>query len=403
MKVKIEPSKARGKIKAPPSKSMAHRMLICAGLSKEKSIVRGIAPSEDMMATMDCMKALGAHISYDGDSAEIEGIDINKINSALLNCRECGSTLRFFVPIALLFGKKVTFTGSERLFSRPMSVYEKICEEQKIYYSIKENTLEVCGKLRAGEYTVLGNISSQFISGLLFVLPILEGDSKINILPPVESRPYIDMTLQALALFGVQAYFTDDRTIFVKGAQSYIGKDVEVEGDYSNAAFFDALNFVGGDVDVEGLSEDSLQGDRVYKKYFNDLKKGTAKIDLSDCPDLGPVCMALSAALYGAEFIGTKRLLIKESDRCAAMATELAKFGIKSEVRDNSMTVFKSDLKAPTEIVFGHNDHRIVMALSVLLTLTGGEIEGAQAVKKSLPDFFERIKSLGVNVIKEKE
>lgn len=399
MKIKINPSKLCGSIAAPPSKSMAHRLLICAGLSKGKSLISGVAPSEDMKATMDCLKALGAEINYDGENAEICGIDFEKVNTAELPCRECGSTLRFFVPIALLCDKEIKFSGSDRLFSRNMSVYEKICKEQKMLFSLSENALSLKGKLQSGKYEVRGDISSQFISGLLFALPFADGDSEIHILPPIESRPYIDMTISALSDFGVSAAFKDDNTIVIHGNQEYAAKEITVEGDYSNAAFFDALSFLGSDVKVTGLNPDSLQGDRVYRELFKKIKSGGALIDLSDCPDLGPVCMALAAAHGGAKFTGTKRLRIKESDRCAAMAAELLKFGVKSEVKDNEMTVFPSELKAPKDVLSGHNDHRIVMALSVLLTKYGGEIDGAEAVSKSLPDFFERLKKLGAEMI----
>ena len=398
MKVKITPSKLCGEVLAPPSKSMAHRLLICAGLSKGESRIWGVAPSEDMKATMDCLKALGAEIEYDGENAEIRGIDFEKVNKALLSCRECGSTLRFFVPIALLFGKEINFSGSERLFSRNMSVYETICKEQGMRFELSKDGLLVCGKLKSGIYEVRGDISSQFISGLLFALPLTSGDSEIRILPPIESRPYIDMTISALSSFGIKAEFTDENRIAIKGNQEYRERELTVEGDYSNAAFFDALNLVGGDVSVTGLEPVSLQGDRVYKNLFKKIKNGAAEIDLSDCPDLGPICMALAAECGGAKFTGTRRLRIKESDRCKAMAKELLKFGVKSDIKDNEMTVFPSDIKAPKEVLSGHNDHRIVMALSCLLTKYGGEIDGAEAVSKSLPDFFPRLQKLGAEV-----
>ncbi|MBO4896977.1 MAG: 3-phosphoshikimate 1-carboxyvinyltransferase [Clostridia bacterium] len=397
MKIRINPSKLCGSTEAPPSKSMAHRLLICAGLSKGESSISGVAPSEDMNATMDCLKALGAEIKYDGENAEIRGIDLNT-SGAELPCRECGSTLRFFIPIALLTDKEIKFTGSERLYARNMSVYETICKEQNMQFELLKNGLTVCGRLKSGIYEVRGDISSQFISGLLFSLPLTSGNSEIRILPPVESRPYIDMTISALSSFGVKAEFTDENTIAVKGNQEYKAKELTVEGDYSNAAFFDALNLLGADVKVTGLNPESLQGDRVYKNLFKKIKNGAAEIDLSDCPDLGPVCMALAAECGGAKFTGTKRLRIKESDRCAAMADELLKFGAESKVYENEMTVFPSELKAPEEALSGHNDHRIVMALSCLLTKYGGEIEGAEAVSKSLPDFFTRLKKLGAEV-----
>lgn len=384
---------------APPSKSMGHRLLVSAGLSRKKSVIRGVAPSDDMYATMDCLRALGAKIEYEDGTATVVGIDPKNVpEGAILPCRECGSTLRFFVPIALLSGRRITLTGSEKLFSRPMSLYEDLCREHGFEYSLSESSLTVRGKLRGGVYRVRGDISSQFISGLLFALPLCEGESKIELTTPLQSRPYADMTVNALRLFGVSARFSDENTIEIKGGQSYLGRECTVEGDYSNAAFFDALNFVCGDVSLYGLDPDSLQGDKVYPDYFEKTAAGGASLDLSDCPDLGPVCMAMAAELGGADFVGTARLRIKESDRCSCMARELEKFGCKCEIYEDSMRILPSRLHAPTEVLCSHNDHRIAMALSVLSCKYGGALDGAEAVNKSLPDFFERLEKLGIKV-----
>jgi 3-phosphoshikimate 1-carboxyvinyltransferase len=227
---------------------------------------------------------------------------------------------------------------------------------------------------------------------------LLDGDSEITITPPFESRSYIDLTCLALKQFGVAAEFSDELTITVKGNQRYQASDVSVEGDYSGAAFCDAFNLLSGSVNVTGLIENSLQGDRVYKELYKELLKHDASIDVSNCPDLAPILFALAAALNGAEFTGTKRLKIKESDRAVAMKVELEKFGADVEIYENSVTVKKCTLHKPNQMLFGHNDHRIVMALSVLLSITGGEIEGAESVTKSFPDFFLKLKSLGINI-----
>ncbi len=392
----LHPSKARGELTAPPSKSMAHRLLLCAGLCKGESTVHGVADSEDVQATVDCLRTLGASVKLSGDTARVRGIN-EELEQPVLPCRECGSTLRFLIPIALLRETPVTLTGSRTLLGRPLSVYETICREQGLQFERQADALTVCGKLRAGSFAVPGNVSSQFISGLLFALPLLDTDSVIEIIPPVESEPYIRMTMQAMCLFGVTAQMQGNR-ITVRGSQAYQPQNVQVEGDFSNAAFLDALNALGGNVHVKGLSEGSLQGDRIYRWFFELLDAGTPTLDLSDCPDLGPVCMALAAAKHGAKFTGTRRLREKESDRCAGMAQELLKFGVRCEVGENEMTVFASTLRTPDVPLYGHNDHRIVMALSLLLTLTGGSIEGAEAVRKSFPDFFTKLQSLGIEV-----
>lgn len=399
MKIRIEAGKAKGTMKAPPSKSMAHRLLICSGLCGGESIIHGIDKSEDVLATVSCLKAIGAECSFNGNSVKVKGINALNIQEPdVLNCRESGSTQRFFIPLCLLSDERTVVSGADGLFRRPLNVYEEICRSQGILFEQNGNRLILKGKLKSGVYRVKGNISSQFISGLMFALPLLKGDSQINIIPPLESRSYIDLTMSALERFGVKAVWQDDKTIFIKGSQSYTACETEVEGDYSNAAFFGALNALGSDIEMSGLNPDSIQGDKVYKKCLEKLLAGTPTVYLGDCPDLAPVLMAVAAAKNGAVFNETRRLKIKESDRGSAMAEELRKFGTAVTVYENSIVVYPSEFHKPEETLCGHNDHRIVMALSVLLTLTGGEIDGAEAVSKSLPDFFERLKNLGIGV-----
>ena len=399
MIAEIKPGKGTGIMEAPPSKSMAHRLLIGAGLAKGKSIIEGISSSEDMKATLDCLSAIGAEYETEGDKVTITGADIRNIpEGAVLKCRESGSTLRFFIPICLLDGKTFTLTGSEKLLSRPLSVYEDIFKKQGITFEAAPDKIKVGGKLQSGTYKIKGNISSQFITGLLFVLPLMEEDSVIQLIPPVESLSYINLTIEALATFGVEIKWQDEKTLFIKGGQSYKAVSAKVEGDYSNAAFFAALNELGSEIEISGLNPKSLQGDKVYEKNFALLGKGTPTINISDCPDLGPILFAVAAVKGGGVFTGTRRLKIKESDRASAMAEELSKFGVAVTVHDDSVVVYPHDFHAPTEVLCGHNDHRIVMSCAVLSTFTGGKIEGAEASRKSLPDFFERLKKLGFEV-----
>ena len=275
-------------MEAPPSKSMAHRLLICAGCAEGTSVISNIDLSGDIAATLNCLRALGAEAVYENRCVTMRGVDIRSLaQPALLDCAECGSTLRFMIPLCLMSGQCFELAGSERLFTRPISVYEEICRKQELYFEKKGNCLFTAGRLSAGDYVIPGNISSQFISGLLFVLPLLEEDSRICLVPPVVSRPYIDMTIQALQQFGVSASWSDNCTLRISGRQKYLPQeDLCVEGDYSSAAFFDAFNLLGGDVGLYGLNENSLQGDRIYRRYFDRLKAGYADIDLSDCPDL---------------------------------------------------------------------------------------------------------------------
>lgn len=401
MIVSIEKSTAFGEILAPPSKSMAHRCLICGALS-DKSEIKNIDFSEDIKATLSCLEALGAKVEVEGNTVKIGGLmSSKKIKSNELFCNESGSTLRFLIPLCLLKNEEITLRGTERLFQRDLSVFETICASQGIDFVKSKNSVTVKGLLSNGRYTVRGDISSQFISGLMFALPLLLGESIIDITGKSESSSYLNITLKTLGDFGVRISKIDENTMYVKGSQSYRNRNLTVEGDYSNAAFFDAFNLIGGNVAVKGLNEDSTQGDKAYKEFYPLLLKGKPEIDISDCPDLGPVLMALAAALNGAVLTGTHRLKIKESDRGMAMAEELSKFGCKVDVEEDRIEVFPCKLQKPILPLSGHNDHRIVMAVSLLCTLIGGKIYGAEAVSKSLPDYFERLKKLGIKLKEE--
>ena len=399
MTVTIKKSKAKGTIAAPPSKSMAHRALICGALSGGSKITN-IEYSNDILATLDCLTAVGAKIESKDSIIECGGLNPFNSKKVTLDCRESGSTLRFMIPLCMLSGSDITFVGSERLFARNLTIYEEIAKKNNITFEKSDNRLTICGTLKSGNYKIAGNISSQFISGMLFALPLLDGDSTLEITGKYESEPYVDLTIKSLSDFGIEIK-KYDRVYKIKGNQKYASQNMTIEGDYSNAAFLDGFNLLGGDVKVTGLNENSLQGDKIYKRMYEDLKNGEKQFDLSNCPDLAPVMFALSAVFGGAHFTGTKRLKIKESDRAAAMQTELAKFGINVDVSENDVTIHNCKLKAPIETLCGHNDHRIVMALSLLCTLTDGSISEAQSVAKSYPDYFGKIKSLGIVVENE--
>ncbi len=394
MNIKIEKGIARGEINAPPSKSYAHRLLIASSLASGQSMILGVSDSVDMQATLECLGALGIDYSKNAERVSINGGASYK-ESATLNCHESGSTLRFFIPIALTTCMEATFIGTPRLMSRGIEIYEEIFKKQNIEYEKTETTLKIKGSLKPDIFFVRGDISSQFITGLLFALPLLDKDSVIKLTTPLQSSMYVDVTIDALKQFGV-AIERNENELYIKGNQKYRPRNVVVEGDASNSAFLEAFNVLGGDVSIKGLNKNTLQPDGVYKKLFSELKNGTPTIDLSSCPDLGPITFALSASLNGAKFIGTKRLKIKESDRCEAMRVELEKFGVKVEVWEDSAIVYGGTFKKPNRTLDGHNDHRIVMALSVISTLCGAEIAGCEAVNKSYPNFFDDISSLGI-------
>ncbi len=397
MKATFKPCKISGTVEAPPSKSMAHRYLIGAAISRHRCTLTGVDYSEDILASIDCLRALGAKITLDQDKVIVDPEKFMQIDSGVLECRESGSTLRFFIPLALCLGKTVTFHGSERLLQRPLEVYETLCTERHFEFRKGQNAITLCGTLESGTYQVRGDVSSQFITGLIFALVYLGKEAVVEIIPPFESRSYVDLTIAVLESFGANVKFASDYRIEIKASKLH-GFSGKIEGDYSNAAFLDAFNYLDSEVNVDNLKPDSLQGDRVYVEYFEQISKGTPTLDLSDCPDLGPVLFALAALKNGAAFTGTDRLKVKESDRGAAMHEELSKLGGELIFGDNTITVPKQSLCDKKEILNGHNDHRIVMALSVVLTQTGGTIEGIEAVRKSYPGFFEDIKNLGADV-----
>ena len=391
------PCKLAGTVAAPPSKSMAHRYLIGAALSREVCTLSGVDFSQDILATMDCLKALGAQLTVDRDKVTVAPGSFMQAQDPVLDCRESGSTLRFFLPLALCLGRPVTLRGSQRLMERPLDIYESLCREHGFLFEKDADSVRVCGKLQSGDYTLRGDVSSQFITGLLFALVFLGQEASVRILPPFESRSYIDLTLSALASFGAKVAFTDAYTVEIRPARLH-GWNGPVEGDYSNAAFLEAFRCMGSDVRVENLNPESLQGDRVYREYFDLLSEGAPTLDISDCPDLGPVLFALAAMKHGAVFTGTQRLKVKESDRGAAMDEELKKLGGGLIFGHNRITVPKQTLQYRGIPLSGHNDHRIVMAMSVILSQLGGVLEGAEAVRKSYPGFFEDIKKLGAKV-----
>lgn len=393
----FKPCKLSGQISAPPSKSMAHRYLIGAALCKEACRLSGFDYSEDILASMDCLKALGAKLAVDNDTVSIDSAEFMQAENPVLLCRESGSTLRFFIPLALCLGKTVTLCGSERLFERPLDVYEQLCREKGFVFEKSANSVTVCGNLTGGHYTIRGDISSQFITGLIFALLYVGGDSVVEVIPPFESRSYVNLTISALQAFGADVEFVSDYTIVVKQSPLHAFSGT-VEGDYSNAAFLDAFNHIGSDIHIHNLNPDSLQGDRVYAEYFRRISAGTPTLDISDCPDLGPVLFALAALKNGAVFLGTDRLQVKESNRGAAMHQELQKLGGGLVFGNNTITVPKQELRYTGQLISGHNDHRIVMAMSLVLSQTGGAIDDAQAVRKSYPGFFEDIKRLGAEV-----
>ena len=420
MNVRIEKSRLQGEITAPPSKSVAHRCLLAAALAEGKSAIDNVALSADIRATISCAQTLGARFEYNGDApqrVEVYGTGGNlRINGAFF-CNESGSTLRFLVPLALCALSRrndgtqnqspltAVFNGAPRLIERGVGVYEEIFTAASFQKEIAAQSakITVSGKIFPEKYAVRGNVSSQFITGLFYALPLLDGDSQVEIIPPFESASYISLTLSVLEQAGIRIEKTAENVYFIRGNQRFKGGNFYVEGDWSNAAFLYAINALGGSVTVRGTNSRSRQGDKVCLRLFNKLSATKAQADLSDCPDLAPVLFAVAAAKHGAYFTGTKRLKIKESDRAECMKRELEKFGARVAVGENSVEITAAPLVRPAVPLSSHGDHRIAMALSLLCLLTGGEIEGAEAVNKSYPCFFEDLSALGARISRKSD
>lgn len=399
MKVKILPSKTSGEVSAPPSKSFAHRYLIGSVLSRGKCVIKNIADSDDLSATLSCIEQLGGSVTKDGNIVTVIPTNEKQIENAVFDCKESGSTLRFFIPVVLATGaKNCTFSGSERLLARGIKEYEKLFENSDVKIKSDEKSIEVNGTLSAGNYEISGEVSSQYTTGMLFALSVLDGKSTLKITGNAESRAYVDMTIKVLKDFGADITETEKNFFEINGKGRLSPGEFTVEGDWSNAAFLIALSRLVGTISVSGLNENSVQGDRFCTAAFDALDGENAEIDLKDCPDLAPILFSYAAYKNGGKFINTRRLRVKESDRANVMAEELKKFGANVKVYENSVEIEKTQLKPPIVPLCGHNDHRIVMALSVLAAVFGAEIDGAEAVNKSYPDFFRVIKKAGVNV-----
>ena len=413
------PARIGGTVSAPPSKSMAHRAVLCSALAKGTSHIENLEFSKDISATLAAAGQLCARVESGPADVLVEGLGHFRPVFGPVDCCESGSTLRFLIPLASLTGQSITFVGRGRLMERPQSVYETLYREQNLHFEQANGQLTVAGSLRSGEYTLAGNVSSQFISGLLFALPLLAGDSTLHLIPPVESRSYIEMTRAAQAAFGVTSHWLDDTTLCIPGGQQYHPRDYIVEGDYSQAAFLAVLGAVKGGITLTGLAAETLQGDaaildilrRCGAKFtrteaglvFEQAPLHGVDIDLADCPDLGPVLMVLGLLCEGTTVIrNAERLHIKESDRIAAMEAELRACGGVLSSEGDTITVqgCKPQLHAPEAPLSGHNDHRVVMSLTVLALAADIPlaINEAEAVQKSWPHFFDALKPLGVEV-----
>ena len=412
MDLQIIPKKLSGAVTPPPSKSQAHRLLIAAALSGGVSVLHGLAESQDIQATRRCLSALGAGMEDLPDGAlRVHGLGHGIVMAppyALLDCGESGSTLRFLIPVALLVQGGASFTGRGRLMERPLKPYEDLFREKGVAWKLEDNVLTVNGgrgydalALDSGAYRLPGNVSSQFFTGLLFALPLLNGDSILVSTTPLESRDYLEMTRQALAAAGVTTRWADENTLCVPGGQAYQPFTATAEADWSQAGFWYAADFLDSQVEIRGLDPDSAQGDKVVSElYWKLARPGDAEIDVSGCPDLLPPLAVMAAVRSGTtRFTNAARLRMKESDRLSTITAALTALGAEvHEEPDRLIIVGKPSLPGGT--VDSANDHRIAMMAAIAATGCTGPvtIRGAECVQKSYPDFWEVYRSLGGDI-----
>ncbi len=410
MNVTITPAKLSGTVTPPPSKSQAHRVLIAAALGSGASTVSNVAFSQDIEATINCLENLGAHFVRDGSTVTVQGMGaipmspLRRMAYPRLDCGESGSTLRFLIPIALAVRGGGIFSGRGRLMERPQKPYFDLFDEKGIFHEQKDGLLTVTGMLTPGEYRLPGDVSSQFITGLLYALPLLDGDSEIVLTSNLESWGYIDMTLEALQWFNVHIEERKNGW-FIPGNQLYKPHSLTVEADWSQAAFWYAAKFLDNPVELFGLNWPSAQGDRAIDGFFRRLSqmKDTG-LDVSNCPDLVPPLAAMAALRPGCTtHIGNAaRLRIKESDRLASVTAVLKALGADVAEGPDSLTIRGKEALHGGVTVDSFNDHRIAMMAAIAATrcVKPITITGAQCVAKSYPDFWEVYERLGGKIQK---
>ena len=412
-KVRIKNSKFFGTVSMPPSKSAAHRAIICAALARGKSTIFPVDFSNDIKATTECMKFLGADIEFDGEKLTVDGTNVFKKKNVVLDCGESGSTLRFLIPVCAAGGVNAVFLGHGKLPERPIGIYLECLPEKNVECRTKGGLpLEISGQLKSGIYEIAGNVSSQFITGLLLALPLLDSDSEIILTTELQSSSYIDMTTDIMHQFGVDVERTE-RGWRISGNQSYKPQSFKVEGDWSQAAFFMTAAALDGKITINNLDINSRQGDKecvdIYKRFGARITedKGNIiiehgelkgiEINAENIPDMVPA-LAVTAAFAEGETVikGAERLRIKECDRLAAMADGLSRLGADIEETKDGL-IIKGVKSLHGGEVKGYNDHRIVMSMAVAGMCADGDviISDRESIRKSYPKFFEDYRKLG--------
>ncbi len=414
MDITITPSKLKGQVAPPPSKSQAHRALIAAALAEGESVISNVAFSQDIEATINCLENLGAHFVLDGSAVTVQGMGANPMSPLRrmayprLDCGESGSTLRFLIPVALAVRGGGIFSGRGRLMERPQKPYFDLFDEKGIFYEQQDGMLTVSGMLTPGTYRLPGDVSSQFVTGLLYALPLLDGDSEIVLTSSLESREYVNMTLNVLSKFGITVE-EKENGFSIPGGQAYRPHDMVIEADWSQAGFWYAAEFLGNPVEITGLNPHSAQGDRAIDSFARRLgqsldPKPGIKLDVSGCPDLVPPLAAMAALRAGetTRLVNAARLRIKESDRLASVTAALSALGADVAEGPDSLTIRGKEALHGGVTVDSFNDHRIAMMAAVAATrcVKPITITDAQCVAKSYPDFWEEYQRLGGKIQK---
>ena len=407
MNIQIQPRLLSGDVTPPSSKSVSHRLLIAAALARGASTIDGVSSSEDIEATLRCLSALGARYDVSGGTFRVTGIGSQKSAQDsstapqgvpnLFDCGESGSTLRFMVPVALALRGGGAFTGRGRLMERPQDPYWTLFDQKCIAHNLSDGVLTVRGRLTPGLYQLPGDVSSQFFTGLLFALSCLDGESVLESVTPLQSAPYVSMTIDALSRAGVHIDADAQSQRFIVRGQPYRAFHVTAEGDWSQGAFWYVARFLGNPVTVQGLNPASAQGDKVIVDLLQRFRRqGECVVSLADCPDLLPPLAAASAVRDGVtRFVDAARLRMKESDRLSTVAALLQALGVRAQEAPDSLTVWGGTLRGGA--VNGANDHRIVMAAAVAASVCreAVTISDAGAVRKSYPAFWEDYRRLG--------
>ncbi|MCK4551720.1 MAG: 3-phosphoshikimate 1-carboxyvinyltransferase [Tenericutes bacterium] len=415
MKVEVYPSKVSGEIIPPPSKSFLHRAIICAALSSGTTKINNVIYSQDVVATIEAFESVGVSIDRGANSLVIKSNGRHSFNiDSPINCNESGSTLRFLIPI-LSTNKKVLFTGKSSLLNRPMDVYEDIFLNQKSQFKNNGLSIMTNGEIIPGNFKIKGDISSQFISGLLFILPLLSGDSSIEIIGSFESSNYVDMTISILRSFSIIVE-KDKNTFFIKGNQTYNSTEITSENDFSQLAFYAVLGTINNNIKITNINYDSFQPDKriidIIQLANGNVEKGrnyaifkrsnthAFTFDVSQSPDIAPILAVLAVFSVGkTRLINAKRLAMKESNRLLTTYKSLKKLGAKITLGSDYLEIVGTK-KLQGNLCDSFNDHRIAMTLAIAATVSDSKItiDNAEAINKSYPHFYEDLKSLGVKI-----